>query len=176
MRQRRSQRPTRVTLSSSREACGVIAVLVMLVVFTTTKLRGIYSVVTVVTVAFFVVLFAWFGWWDNILRFIPHLSARANMGFYLLFSTTLLTVWLLAFVVFDRLTIWRVRPGQMIEERLVGGQARGYDTNGLVFEKRGQDLFHDIILGMGAGDLTIRTGGNKETLRISPMCCWWVAG
>ena len=55
----------------------------------------------------------------------------------------------------------------MIEERLVGGQARSYDTNGLVFEKRGQDLFHDIILGMGAGDLTIRTGGaNNETLQI----------
>jgi len=143
-----------------------IAVLVSLIVFTTTKLRGIYSVVTVVTVAFFVVLFAWFGWWDNILRFIPHISARANMGFYLLFSTSLLAVWLLAFFVFDRLTIWRVRPGQMIEERLVGGQARSYDTNGLVFEKRGQDLFHDIILGMGAGDLTIRTGGNKETLQI----------
>src|SRR3990170_1922254 len=49
-----------------------IAVLVLLVVFTTTKLRGIYSVVTVVTVAFFGVLFAWFGWWDSILRFIPH--------------------------------------------------------------------------------------------------------
>ena len=144
-----------------------IAVLVSLVVFTTTKLRGIYSVVTVVTVAFFVVLFAWFGWWDSILRFIPHISARANMGFYLLFSSTLLAVWLLAFFVFDRLTIWRIRPGQMIEERLVGGQARSYDTNGLVFEKRGQDLFHDIILGMGAGDLTIRTGGaNNETLQI----------
>ena len=144
-----------------------IAVLVSLIVFTTTKLRGIYSVVTVVTVAFFVVLFAWFGWWDNILHFIPHISARANMGFYLLFSASLLAVWLLAFFVFDRLTIWRVRPGQMIEERLVGGQARSYDTNGLVFEKRGQDLFHDIILGMGAGDLTIRTGGaNKETIQI----------
>jgi hypothetical protein len=89
------------------------------------------------------------------------------MGFYLLFSASLLAVWLLAFFVFDRLTIWRVRPGQMIEERLVGGQARSYDTNGLVFEKRGQDLFHDIILGMGAGDLTIRTGGaNKETIQI----------
>jgi len=68
--------------------------------------------------------------------------------------------------VFDRLTIWRVRPGQMIEERLVGGQARSYDTNGLVFEKRGQDLFHDIILGMGAGDLIIRSGGAKETIEI----------
>ena len=144
-----------------------IAVLVLLVVFTNTRLRGIYSVVTVVTVAFFVVLFAWFGWWDSILRFVPHLSARANMGFYLLFSTTLLFVWLLAFFVFDRLTVWRVRPGQMIEERLIGGQARSYDTNGLVFERRGQDLFHDIILGMGAGDLTITIGGaNEQTIQI----------
>ena len=144
-----------------------ISVLVGLVVFTNTKLRGIYSVLTVVTIAFFVVLFAWLGWWDDILRFIPHLSARANMGFYLLFSTTLLAIWLLAFFVFDRLTVWRVRPGQMIVERLIGGQSRSYDTNGLVFEKRGQDLFHDIILGMGAGDLTLTTGGtNKETIQI----------
>jgi len=144
-----------------------ITVLVLLVVFTTTKLRGIYSVVTVVTVAFLGVLLAWIGWWDNILRFIPHLSARANMGFYLLFSTALLAVWLLAFFVFDRLTFWRVRPGQMIEERRIGGQARSYDTNGLVFEKRGQDLFHDIVLGMGAGDLTVTTGGaNKQTIQI----------
>ena len=144
-----------------------ITVLVLLVVLTNTRLRGIYSVVTVVTVAFFVVLFAWFGWWDNILRFIPQLSARANMGFYLLFSTTLLAVWLLAFFVFDRLTVWRIRPGQMVEERLVGGQARSYDTNGLVFERRGQDLFHDIILGLGAGDLTLTIGGaNEETIQI----------
>ena len=144
-----------------------IAILVLLVVLTNTKLRGIYSVVTVVTVAFFVVLFAWLGWWDSILRFVPQLSARANVGFYLVFSSTLLAVWLLAFFVFDRLIVWRVRPGQMIEERLVGGQARSYDTNGLIFERRGQGLFHDIILGLGAGDLTLTIGGaNEQTIQI----------
>lgn len=153
--------------SSNNPGIFFIAVLVMLVVFTTTKLRGIYSVVTLVTMAFFVVLFAWFGWWDDILLFVSQLSARANTGFYLLFSTTLLTVWLLAFFVFDQLTVWRVRLGQMVEERLIGGQARSYDTNGLVFEKRGQDLFHDIVLGMGASDLTLTTGGaNVETIQI----------
>lgn len=144
-----------------------IAVLVLLVVFTTTKLRGIYSAMTVVTAGFFVVLFAWFGWWDDIFHFIPQLSARANMGFHILFSTTLMVVWLLAFFVFDRLTVWRIRPGQMVEERLIGGQARSYDTNGLVFERRGQDLFHDVILGFGAGDLTLTIGGaNEETIQI----------
>lgn len=152
---------------SNNPGIAFIAVLVLLVVFTNARLRGIYSVVTVVSVAFFVVLFAWLGWWDHILSLIPHLSARANMGFYLLFSTTLLTVWLLAFFVFDRLTVWRVRPGQMTVEHLVGGQAHSYDTNGLVFEKRGQDLFHDVILGLGAGDLTLTTGGaNKEIIQI----------
>ena len=72
-----------------------------------------------------------------------------------MFSTALLIVWLLAVFGFDRLTVWRVRPGQMIEERLVGGRARSFDTNSLVFEKRSQDLFHDIILGRGAGDLAL---------------------
>jgi hypothetical protein len=144
-----------------------ISVLVALVVFTNTRLRGIYSVVTVVAVAFAVVLFAWLGWWDSILSFIPRLSARANMGFYLVFSTSLLVVWLTAFFVFDRFTVWRVRPGQMLVEQLVGGETRSYDTNGLVFEKRSQDLFHDVLLGFGAGDLTLTTGGaNKETIRI----------
>jgi hypothetical protein len=144
-----------------------IAVLILLIIFTTTKLRGIYSVVSVVTFAFFVLLFAWFGWWDDILRFIPQLSARANMGFYLLFSTSLLLVWLLAFFVFDRLTVWRIRPGQLVEEHLIGGQSRSYDADGLVFERRGQDLFHDIILGLGSGDLTLTIGGaNKETIQI----------
>ena len=94
-----------------------IVTLVLLVIFTNSNLRGIYSIVTLVTVAFFVVLFAWLGWWDSILHFIPQLSARANVGFYLLFSTALLIVWLLAFFLFDRLAIWRVRPGQIIEER-----------------------------------------------------------
>jgi len=145
-----------------------IAVLVGLVVFTNTKLRGIYSVVTVITAGFFVVLFAWLGWWDDILTFIPQLAARANMGFYLVFSTALLAVWLLTFFIFDRLTVWRIRPGQMIVERMIGGQARSYDTNGLVFEKLGQDLFHHVILGLGAGDLTLTTGGaSKELIQIS---------
>ena len=55
----------------------------------------------------------------------------------------------------------------MVEERLIGGQARSYDTNGLVFERRGQDLFHDVVLGFGAGDLTLTIGGaNEETIQI----------
>ncbi len=81
-----------------------IATMVVLVVFTNAKLRGIYSVLTVLTFAFVVVLFAWLGWWDDIFEFIPTLSAKANMGFYLVFATAMLIVWLAGFFVFDRLS------------------------------------------------------------------------
>lgn len=144
-----------------------ITTLVLLVIFTNAKLRGIYSVVTIITAAFFVVLLAWLGLWDDILTFLPQLSARAGMGFYLLFATASLAVWLAAFFVFDRLTYWRVRPGQIIEQRLVGGGEHSYDTNGLVFERRDQDLFRHLVLGLGAGDLLlISNGARKETINI----------
>ena len=143
--------------SSNNPALLFICTIVLLIVFTNARLRGIYSVMTIVSVAFVAVLFAWLGWWDAILSFLPTLSARANMGFYLVFSTVLLIVWLAAFLVFDRLTYWRIRPGQLLEERLIGGSTHSLDTNGLVFELREQDLFRHTILGLGAGDLRLTT-------------------
>jgi hypothetical protein len=130
-----------------------IALIIGLIVFTNARLRGIYSVMTLLSVAFIAVLFAWFGWWDDILSFIPQLSAKANIGFYLVFSTTLLIVWLLSFFIFDRLSYWRVRPGQFSQVSLVGGGMQNYDTQGMRFERREQDYFRHILLGLGSGDM-----------------------
>ena len=76
----------------------------------------------------------------------------------------LLAVWMLAFFVFDRLIIWKVRPGQLSRSASsVGAHAA---TTPAVFALRseGQDFFHDIILGLGAGDLLLTT--SKETIHI----------
>ena len=145
-----------------------IGLIMLLIIFTNARLRGIYSVVTLVTIAFFAVLLAWLGWWDAILRFVPHLAARANMGFYLVFSTALLTVWLAAFFVFDRLVYWHVRPGQLVEQHLVGGSSQSHDTNGLRFEKREQDYFRHVVLGLGAGDLLLTGKGLRDELIAIP--------
>jgi hypothetical protein len=144
-----------------------LSVILLLIIFTHAKLRGIYSVLTIVVVAFIAVLFAWLDWWDDIVRAIPNLSARANLGFYLVFSTSLLLMWLAAFFFFDRLVYWSVRPGQIIEHRLIGGAEHSYDTQGLVFERRDQDLFKHLLLGLGAGDLSLTSGGaRKETIHV----------
>jgi hypothetical protein len=136
-----------------------IFVITLLVVFTNAKLRGVYSLLTISTIAFFVVLFAWLGWWDEIWRLIPQLSAKANAGFYLVFGTILLIVWLSAFFVFDRTTYWTVYPGQIVEQRIVGGASNSHDTDTLVFEKKDRDLFRHTILGLGAGDVRMTTPG-----------------
>jgi len=130
-----------------------ILVVMSLIVFTNARLRGVYSVLTLVTVAFITVLFAWLGWWDAILNAIPSLSAKANIGFYLVFSTALLIIWLVSFFVFDRLSYWTIRPGQLSQISLIGGGTQNYDTQGVRFERREQDYFRHIVLGFGAGDV-----------------------
>lgn len=140
-----------------------VVILMLVIVFTNVKLRGIYSLAVVLALAFLAVLFAWFGWWDEILSFIPTLSIRMNLGFYLVTSTLLLLIWLMAFFIFDRLVYWRVRPGQIIEERLIGAGEQSYDLRNVVFEKYGEDLFRHVILGLGAGDLKLTTSGARAT-------------
>jgi hypothetical protein len=137
---------------SSALGLSYLALLLLLIVFTNVRLRGINSVVALLSIAFITVLLAWLGWWDDIARLLPFLSVHMNTGFYLVFSSGLLIIWLLMFFVFDRLTFWRIRPGQMTEERFIGGGAESFDTNGLRFQKLSSDLFRSI-LGLGAGDL-----------------------
>lgn len=145
---------------SSAIGLTFVSLLLLLIVFTNVRMRGIKSVVALLTVAFFVVLFAWLGWWDTIARLIPYLSVHMNTGFYLVFSTGLLSIWLMMFFVFDRMTYWRIRPGQMTEERLIGGGAESFDTNGLRFQKLNSDFFRGV-LGLGAGDLTVTAAAGR---------------
>ena len=107
-----------------------------------------------------------FGWWDDIAKLIPYLSVHMNTGFYLVFSTGLLIIWLMMFFVFDRLTYWRIRPGQMTEEHLIGGAAESFDTNGLRFQKLGSDFFR-AVLGLGAGDTGKLAAGVGGLNRVS---------
>jgi hypothetical protein len=137
---------------SSALGLTYLSILLLLIVFTNVRLRGVHSIITLLAIAFIAVLLAWFGWWDNIARMIPYLSVHMNTGFYLVFSTGLLIIWLMMFFVFDRLTYWRIRPGQMTEEHLIGGGAESFDTNGLRFQKHSSDFFR-TALGLGAGDL-----------------------
>jgi hypothetical protein len=153
--------------ASSSLGLSYISILLILIIFTNVKLRGINSVALLLGIAFITVLFAWFGWWDYIAKIIPHLSVHMDTGFYFVFSTVLWAIWLMFFFIFDRLTYWRVRPGQLTIEHLIGGGAESLDTNALRFQKLSSDLFR-ATLGWGAGDLQVTGVGQPGSTLYLP--------
>jgi hypothetical protein len=73
----------------------------------------------------------------------------------------LLVLWLLAVLVFDRQTYMVFAPGQLRVHQDIGGGEVAYDTTGMVVEKRRSDLFRHWRLGIGSGDLIVKTAGTN---------------
>jgi hypothetical protein len=139
----------------------------LVILITNVTLRGLASVVAILAVAFGALLLAYFNWWEDVLNWMGMVSIYMNMGFYVFFSTLVLIVWAFSVFVYDRLSYWRVTPGQLTHDAVIGGSQKSYDTRGMVFEKHRQDLFRHWILGFGSGDIQISTtGARRETFSI----------
>jgi hypothetical protein len=68
---------------------------------------------------------------------------------------------------YERQSYFKVTPGQMTHDFVIGGSARSYDTRGMVFEQHRNDLFRHRILGMGSGDIVISTmGAKRDTISV----------
>jgi hypothetical protein len=148
---------------------GVLFTLVffLVILITNVTLRGVASLVAILLMAFGALFLAYMGWWETVLAWMGHVSIFMNMDFYVFFSTLVLIVWAFSFFVYDRLNYWRVTPGQITYEHVIGGAAKSYDTRGMIFEKRRQDLFRHWIIGLGSGDIEISTtGAKRETIQI----------
>ena len=139
----------------------------LVILITNVTLRGLASVVAILALAFGALLLAYLGWWEEVLGWMGKVSIYMNMGFYVFFSTLVLIVWAFSVFVYDRLTYWRVTPGQLTHDTVIGGAQKSYDTRGMVFEKNRQDLFRHWILGFGSGDIEISTtGARRESFSI----------
>lgn len=148
---------------------GVLFTLIffLVILITNISLRGMASVVAILGAAFGTLLLAYFGWWEDLLNWAGKVSIYMNMGFYVFFSTLVFFVWAFSVFVYDRLSYWRVTPGQLTNDAVIGGSQKSYDTRGMVFEKRRQDLFRHWVLGLGSGDIEISTtGARRETVNI----------
>ncbi len=148
----------------SNTALGVTYVCVALavVIFTNVTMRGLVAGVAILGALFMAVLFAWLGWWTTIVNLIPDITIHMNYGFYIVTSTVLFVMWAFTFFVYDRLTYWRVVPGQVTQEHLVGGGEQTYDANGLRLEEFHDDPFRHYLLGFGTGDMKMTVPGGDE--------------
>jgi len=143
-------------------------VTLMVILFTNVNLRGMVSVTVILFLMFTTLLFAYLGWWDGVLSWAPYLSMHMNMGFYVIFSSAVFLLWFGAVFVFDRLKFWRVRPGQMTLEYVIGGAEKSWDTRGMMFEMLPQDVFRNWLLGLGTCDVHVMTTGARPEDMVIP--------
>ena len=144
----------------------VFFVLLSLVILVTNVcMRGLASVVVILTTLLAVVLLAYFKQWDGLLRLAGLAAVHFSLAFYVLFASVLFVMWMAAFFFYDRLTFYRLKPGQLTQEYLLGVGKKSWNTSNMKFEKVRDDPFRHWILGLGAGDLHITTI-QKDTIVI----------
>jgi len=140
---------------------GVIwaTVLLLVIVITNVPMRGLWSWVVIIVGGLLVIIFALAGWWDTIFHYISVLDIRINAGGYFFISIILCAIWLISMLIFDRQIYMTFTPGQLRLCLDIGGGETAYDTTGMVIQKQRNDLFRHVILGLGSGDLIVRTSG-----------------
>jgi hypothetical protein len=137
-------------------------VFLLVLVMTHAAVRGVASLTVIVAMLALTFLFAWMGVWDDILLTVGNLVIFMNLGFYLFFSSGIFLAWAISFFITDRMSYWKVRPGQLVHYTVFGGGEQSYDTGGMSVTKMRDDLFRHWVLGLGSGDVQIATSGAKR--------------
>jgi hypothetical protein len=136
-----------------------VAVFLLVVVVSNILLRGLAWIIAVSGIII-LTLFLWImNWWDPVLRWLGGLDVRMNAGGYLAFAVPLLLVWLFTVFVYDHYTYLIVTRSQVRIRQAIGEGEQVVDTSGLLLTKERNDLFRHWLLGLGSGDLKIKTGG-----------------
>jgi hypothetical protein len=140
---------------------GVIffTTLFLVILMTNFTVRGMASGIVILSILFVTVLLAYLNLWDTLLTLVGDLHIHLNLGAYFWFSTALFVTWVISVFVLDHLTYWQVEPGQVTHAFVLGSGSKTYNAQGMMLEKHRSDLFQNWLLGLGSGNLVIRTSG-----------------
>jgi hypothetical protein len=148
----------RMTISNNPGVIWVLT-LCLVVVVTHLQLRGVWSLIVIAFLAFTTILFAILGLWDPILRALGVIDIHINAFGYFSISLFLFVIWLLTFVVFDRLKYMIFARNRLRVRKAVGEGETVFDMRGMVFQRHRDDVFRHWLLGFGTADLTVFTSG-----------------
>lgn len=151
---------TKVHISRNKNL-GVLFCFVLLLVIAITNipLRGLWSVFVISFLIFLVIILALIGWLETIVEYVNFLDIRINLAGYFVISTVLFILWLIVTLFFDRQIYMVFTPGQLRVKLEIGDAETAYDTSGMTIQKQRSDLFRHWILGLGSGDLIVKTHG-----------------
>lgn len=147
-------------ISRSKNLGVLYCTILLLVIFiTNVPLRGLWSVIVIGMIIAISIIFALLDWWEPIMNSLSVLDIRINLGGYFFISAILFVLWLIVFVFFDKQIYMVFSPGQLRVKLEIGDAETAYDTTGMTIQKERSDLFRHWILGLGSGDLVVKTSG-----------------
>jgi hypothetical protein len=140
---------------------GIVWAMTLLIVIVVThlKLRGVWSVVVIIFLGCATILLAVFGLWDSILNAFQIIDIHINAFGYLSISLFLFVIWLLTFLIFDRLTYMIFTRNRLRLRKAIGEGEKVFDMRGMVFQRHRDDMIRHWLLGFGSADLTVFTSG-----------------
>jgi hypothetical protein len=144
---------------------GVVfaGVLLLVIFITSVPLRGLWSFVAIGLIVLVSIIFQLAGYWNPILHALYLLDVRINVAGYFLISSVLFGLWLFTVLLFDRQIYMTFTSGQLRVRTEIGGGEKVYDAGGMTMEKQRSDLFRHWLLGLGSGDLIVRTSGAQAS-------------
>lgn len=150
----------RLRMSPSNDL-GIVWAMTLLIVIVVThvQMRGVWSLVVILLLGFTTVLLAVLGLWDPILRSLRIIDIHINAFGYLTISLCLFSIWLVMFLVFDRLKYMIFTRGRLRVRKAIGEGEKVFDMRGMVLQRHRDDMFRHWLLGFGTADLTVFTSG-----------------
>jgi hypothetical protein len=133
--------------------------LFIVIIVTHVQLRGVWSLVVIAFIGFITILFVLLDIWDPILRAVAIFDIHINAFGYLTISLVLFVIWLVTFVVFDRLKYMIFTRNRLRVRKAIGEGEKVFDMRGMVFQRHRDDLFRHWLLGFGTADLSVFTSG-----------------
>lgn len=151
----------RMRVARNHTLGAVFVISLLLVIFiTNVPLRGLWSVILIVILVLGTIILSLIeGMWDKIFSALGDLHIHINLAGYLFIGLGLLALWTFTVFFFDRQIYMVFTPGQLRVCLEIGAGETAYDTMGMVIQRQRDDLFRHWILGLGSGDLIVRTSG-----------------
>jgi hypothetical protein len=150
--------------SSAWVGISFVALLLIVTFFTNYRVKGANSFIMVLGIALVALAMHYLGAWEIIFNSFPALLIFMNLAFYVALSTGLLSLWLFATFVLDRLTYWEFTPGQVTLRHRLAESSESFDAHGLHLDRISDDILINKILGLrflgyGTADLRFTTSG-----------------
>lgn len=154
-----SSSPTMLVARNNTYGVIFVMTILIVVVFTNLTVRGLASIIVIGALIILTLVLLQFGLWDDIFHWVGGLDIRLNAGGYLAVAVPLFLVWVFATFVYDRYVYLIFTRGQIRLRQDIGDGEVAVDTHAVVLEKKRDDLFRHWVLGLGSGDLHVKTGG-----------------